>query len=394
MFKQISEVADARLVTKENKERGLYGATKTTATLSVRPKPGRTISTPLAHSLRKAVASGLNMSADDVTVFDTSGKVVSGPENQDGYESAFLDRKQEFADHFQKTIEHALSKIPHVIVAVNVELDTLKTSRERKMQSAKPFATKTREEEESDDSTQSAAARQPGVRPNMPANVAQGGAGQTDHRKKKTVNTGDNVPGEQTYLEKDYEGLPLKSVQATVSIPEDYFKQIAQVGPPESDPAKLDAKVKAVRDKTLLEVKTIVAKLLPPSVAPAKADDLVTVTAYERLDANAAMADVSLTTTITELASQYGGPAALLAFALWAVFTLQRSPAEDPRPAPAAAPAIPAGRGSLDEGDDGTMLEQKPNREPSVRDKLQSSVRDNPEMAARFWNGGIMTQRG
>lgn len=382
-FEAIPEVQDAKLVWNEARERGLYGGMRKTATLTLQPRGSRTISTQLAHSLRRAVANGLNMSVDNVSVLDTTGRIVHGPEQDDPSNWDYIERKRDFTERYQKQIEQLLEgRIPNAIVAVNVELDTLRHSREQTVQYTKPMALSTTESEESDDSTQGTPSRQPGVRPNTPADVTASGSAQTDRRLKKTLNTTENVPGEQTVKEKMYEPLPLKSVQATVAIPEDHFKKVALArGESEADAAKFQAAVKTIRDTTLLEVQQQVAALLPPPVAPAKPEDLVKVSTFDRVDQPAAAVEPPLTTALTDMALQYAGPAALCLFALWALFSLQRSLPKAPKETVAAPTASsPTAAPGQEVTEEGEPLPTK--REVTPRDRLQTAVRDNPEMAA------------
>lgn len=378
VIRAIPEVADASLVSSKNRAHGLYGSTRTTAMLSVKPKGMQEISTTLGNSLRMAVAGALNMSPDDVTVLDTRrGKVIRASDPSDPYGTDFLDRKRQFAEEYQRKLELALHHIPNVVVAVNVELDSLKMSREQSLQHLKPFPIKTSTQEESEESRMAAPIRQPGVRPNMPAEVSSSGGG-NDRNAKKTIETGENMPGDSQFRDREYEPLPPKSVQATVSLPDDYFRQVAiQQGESEADAVKFKAKVKEIRERIVLEVQGMVATLLPPPTPPTTLAEMVKVQTYDRLDAPAAMADAPLTSTLSELAAQYAGPLALCLFAVWAVVTLQRTlPKPPPEPAPIASPTGSKPGGEDDDEDDA------PAKPTTPRDKLQTVVRDNPEMAA------------
>jgi flagellar M-ring protein FliF len=111
------------------------------------------------------------------------------------------------------------------------------------------------------------------------------------------------------------------------------------------------------------------------------ADDSVNVSSYDRLETIEPPAPVSLAAQFSDALTQWGGPAGLTLFALWALFMLNRSVQRTNRSQAATAAKSPAGNATAT-STDAANEDDDLNREPTKRDRLQTLVKDNPEMAA------------
>jgi flagellar biosynthesis/type III secretory pathway M-ring protein FliF/YscJ len=165
-----------------------------------------------------------------------------------------------------------------------------------------------------------------------------------------------------------------------VSIPKDYYRDVLlKQGVDESDKAAFQAKMLQIQTEKEKEIRSRVAPLI--MVAGGTAAEAINVGSYDRLETIEPAAQVSLTAQISEALTQWGGPAGLTLFALWALLMLNRSVQRTNRATAATVAKSPAGKGAADsavpESEDDELL-----REPTKRDRLQTLVKDNPEMAA------------
>lgn len=395
-IKALPEVEDASVLWERSRSRPFGGgAGKVTATVSVRPKPGRDLSQVLVSSLRQAVAGAVaDLSPSDVTIFNmTSGVSYRADDPNDPFNSQFIDQVKQFQDLHQRNISKYLDYIPNVIVTVHVDLDNLKGAWEKESTvDAKAFQVKTVEQKETLKADERRPNDEPGSRSNAPAslrNAAQAVSTNT-RNAEKTNSTSENVPVSQRSIERALIGLLPKSVQVAISIPKDYYRDVARKqGESESDKQNFMAKVQLIETETLKQVKESVAKLVPtPTKNTGSAVDNVSVTSYVRLDTETAAPTTSFLTLATEMLSQWGGPAGLALFTLWVLWTLQRSVKRLPQePATARSEAgraiagVSSSSGNAGSGDDDEDEEPVP-KEATKRDKLQGLVKDNPEMAA------------
>jgi len=384
IIKAIPFVEDARLVTQRPRQRGFHGESKMTATLGVRLRGGHELLGDLVQSLRQTVAGGFGMAPADVTVVDMkTGKAPRMPEKDDPYNNGFVETIRDFTALHQQTIAEALSYIPNVLVSVNVDLDTTVQTREQERKyDAKQFPYKNLEETETETSTESGAGSEPGMGANQPRNLRQQATSKNSRSVEKNKTATDSVPVGTRVIDRQVAGFTPKSVQVAVAIPRDYYREVAlRQGVDEADKAALQAKVAQLKTETEREVREKIARLIPPPASGTTAD-AINVSSYDRLETVEAPVAAAVTTQVGEAVTQWGGPAGLALFALWALWMLNRSMKRMPegaspvsgKQAPGKAAAALAAAVEDDE-------EQLP-KEPTKRDKLQTLVKDNPEMAA------------
>jgi flagellar M-ring protein FliF len=383
MIKAIPYVQDARIVWNQSRTRGFGPESRMTAALSVHPRAGHELSSEEAQTLRQTVAGCFGMRPTDVTVLDSkAGRSPRLPGKDDEYNSGYVDAIRSYTTHYESNIAKALLDIPNVQIAVNVQIDSVasQTERERKYD-AKAFPYKTVEDTQKEETNEAAPQNEPGVTANQPRNSRSPAVAKTSRSNEKTLTKTDSVPTgvRETVAEKV--GYTPKSVQATVSIPKDYYRDVLlKQGVDESDKTAFQAKMLQIQTEKEKDIRARVAPLITVAGVEA-ASDAINVGSYDRLETIEPAAPVSLAAQVSDAVTQWGGPAGLTLFALWALFMLNRSVQRTNRSQAAMAAKSPAGKGaaaSAAPADEDDELA----REPTQRDRLQSLVKDNPEMAA------------
>lgn len=379
ILRAIGDVRDAKVSWERTRRRTFGGENKVTALVSIEPKSGRQLSPSLVQSIRLSVAGAVaDLAPDDVVVLDTrSGQAYKTSDTSDPFNSQFLDHVRRFTDHHQQTISAALSHIPEVMVAVNVDLDNLKTSylQEREI-GGKAFPVKNVDESNTEKSTERRASKEPGMQANQPRNLqGPSGGSESTQSNEKTIASAENIPSNAKVREQTFFGLVPKAVQVTVQIPRDYYRKVAiKQGEDEANKQAFAAKLQAIEQETEKEIQQIVAKLIPSTSTP----DAIVVSSYTDLDPLPEPAGPSILDKGVELGVRWAGPITLTLFAVWALWMFNRSLKKLPAPPPIEPPAPlkvaeTGGPDSEDEDD---------NRPATKRDQLQGLVRDNPEMAA------------
>ena len=379
----ITDVADAKVTFERAKRRAFGGESKVTALVSIRPRGGRQLSQTLANSIRVSVAGAVaDLSAEDVVVLDSrSGQTFKATDQNDPFNSEFLDHVRRYTEQYEQSVSAALTFIPEVSVAVNVDLENLKSSylQEREI-GTKPFAVKSSEQTNTEKSSERRASQEPGMQSNQPRNLqASSGGSDSTRSTEKSINTSDNVPTTAKVREQTFYGLVPKSVQVAVQIPRDYYRRVAiKQGEDESNKQAFAAKLQSLEQETKKEVQAIVAKLIPAN----SPTDAITVTSFTGLDGAPETSGPSLLERGIEFGVRWAGPITLGLFTLWALWmfnsSLKKLPSAPPIAPPDASKAAAAKAAADGDEDD----DEEDNRPLTKRDQLQGLVRENPEMAA------------
>lgn len=383
MIKAIPDIEDARLVANRSQKRGFGADSKITATLSVKPRRGNELSSELVQSLRQVVAGAFGMAPADVTVVNTkTGIAPRLPEKNDPFNNGYVEAKRTLTSYYQKNIAEALKDIPNAIVAVEVDIENVAASTEQERKyDPKQFPYKTTEDTQKEDSSDTAPSSEPGVGANQPRNARPQAVAKNTKSREKTLVSTDSVPIGTRVTVSEKVGLTPKSVQASVAIPKDYYRDVlVKQGVDQADKAALQTKMQQLQIEKEKEVTQRVMRLIPPPASGTTAD-VVTVTSYDSLETVEPPTPVAMTTRVNEVLTQWGGPAGLALFALWALVMLNRS-MKRPLDAAPAAPRPAAGKTAAAAAAAAQEEEEQIPREPTKRDRLQSLVKDNPEMAA------------
>ncbi len=376
-LRAIPDLSDARVVVANSGRRSSWSQKqRVTANVTVVPKSGRELSNRLVRSLQAAVASMVpDLKPQDVTIFDVSnGVTFTGEDPSDPFDSRLIGRIKELTRQYEQQIAKGLDFIPGVGVTVNVDVENIKSSVVRSQlvdpkKSARIFSS---EQSLTDNQQQRPTKGEPGQVANRPGSVAATpGIDKTRQLNETENRTLNGVSFEVT--EKQLLAAMPKAVQVSVSVPRDYYRDIAtqRSAGGEKDTGRLD--VQQIEKDVLLTVKNSVQRLIPMGSQP----DSVSIHSVDRLVRDIPEPTIPITDRLIVILQDWGGSIVLTGLAIWALLLIRRS-----IPATAAQ--------SLEEFDtkrlnvakfqaEEAAAEQK---EPTKRDLLQNVVRDNPEMAA------------
>ncbi|HUG93692.1 MAG TPA: hypothetical protein VML55_22865 [Planctomycetaceae bacterium] len=397
MIRAIPDIEDADVgwATSNSGRRAFGREPKVTATVLVRPRKDRELSSRLVQSLRAAVAGMIpDLKSADVTVLDQSTGIAHTPESDDEVlDSRVLTRIRQFERDYQTKISEALSHIPNVLVTVHVDVDNLKTSitRERSVDPKKTVTIQETIRRDDEKFVQQSPRAEPGAVPNQPRNLSSAAGPQ--QQRTSTVDTAHavNVPWVQLREEEVLGAMP-KAVQVSVKIPEDYYEAIALKrgaarGGSEAEQAAFRKAVDEIRTREETNARETAAVLIPAG-SPATA---VNVSSYVSVEQAESPEPVSTLETVSRVAAEWWSAGALALFAVFALWMLRKTMPKLPDAAPAAPdPELfrPPARAAEE-----PLEEPERPREPTQRDKVQTIVRDNPEMTATLLSRWIEAAR-
>ena len=366
-------------------------ATRVTALVTVRPRPGRELSRSRIESLRYAAASMVpDLKPENVTVLNqTTGEAYTAETDGGPFDSGLLQKIRDYEREYEEKIRAVLSYIPGVLVSVNVDPEKLERYREtRRTVEPKPVAVQQQEERMTTSNSEQPTQAEPGPQANTPRQLpVQPGRQRTEQITESSTQTV-SLPS-ITVTEKDYLAAMPESVQVAVSIPVAYAQTVAleskQSAAPQGDDSQADvtvsdAEIAAAEADIKQKVQSQVSRLIPNG-SPSEAVD---VSFHVPGKPQVEPFEPGFLEQAGELAARWGGALGLVLFAIWALWMLNKSlaaspPAEESEP-PEPLPAVPP---SDDGESDALQEEEEPlPPAPSKRDKVQAIVRDNPEMAA------------
>jgi flagellar M-ring protein FliF len=360
------------------------------ATIVVKPKAGREMTTRQIQALRDAVTFAIpDLKATDVTVYDQrKGEAYTPDEENDPLSGKTLALLRESSQLYERRIKDALTHIsPDIVVTVNVDIDpTQRTITEtRRYDPKKSIEQQQTEQKRMERFKQQPAQAEPGVKSNQPrALVSSPGTVQDRTMQDETTTTVRSPGGEAVYTE-GIAALP-KMVTVSVLIPEDYYTKALELQKSQGDSKAGGKTIEKIRDETEQAVKNIVAGAIP--VDPANPNPKqITVSSYVRLKETPPEIRASSLETVTSLLSQWGSAVGLALFALWALWMLKGTMPKTAPPAPdtpaseeAAAPAPGSAPPAVAEKEK-PPIEEEPMPTLNDRDLVQTMVRDNPEVA-------------
>jgi flagellar M-ring protein FliF len=356
-----------------------------TATVEVKPRGGRELSQTLVHALRTAVASMVpDLQPADVTIFDRVHAVsYTGDAADDPFDSKLIQRIRQFTQHYKKEIQHDLSYIPNVGVTVQVDVENIKST-VIKSQTVDPkkIAPLVESVATTSDNLQQRMPRgEAGVKAMRPSKLPDdhsAGPDRTRQQNDSTTNTVSAVSFEVS--EKALIAAMPKAVQVSVSIPREYYRDVAaqRKANGEQDATKLD--VAQIEKDILVDVQRSVEKLIPAGSPSPK--DAVVVKSIDLVDKPAVEPKVPWMDQIVQWGREWAGAVGLAMFAAWVLWTLRKmSP-------PAAAGAATADEDPFDskrmktQSAANAVADEDRPKEPTRRDLVQTIVKDNPEMTA------------
>lgn len=314
VIKAVPDIEDARVTVASSGRRVGFGQKpRVTANVAVKPQPGRELSSRLVGSLRQAVASMVpDLLPADVTIFDVvRGQAYTGEQTDDPMDGRLIQRVREFTRQYELQIQKGLSFIPNATVAVHVDLDNLKSSviRQERVRTT-----------HSDDIV---------TRPGTVKTVSHDDEESLWH---SSGFRGSDFPADVTREVSERELLAAmpKAVQVSVSIPSDYYRDIAARRAAQGAHRSVD--LETIEEEVLTKVERTVGRLIPAGSAP----DAISVTTVDRMPAETPEPVLSTADQFSILAWRHGGSCALGLFVIWALWMLSRLSAPGPS---AAVPA-------------------------------------------------------
>ena len=335
MIKAVPDVEDARVTVASSGRRVGFGQKpRVTANVTVKPRVGRELSARLIDSLRQAVASMVpDLMPADVTVFDVAkGQAYTGEQADDPLDGRLIQRVREFTRQYEQQIQKAINFIPNATVAVHVDLDNLKSSVTRKehIRMTDDWTTDNRPGR-----VQLAGHDELGTR-KWPD---QSGRTDTDSIQHAAGFRGSaTAPTDFTREVSERELLAAmpRAVQVSVSIPRDYYRDIAtrRKGQGEANNRRLD--LDSIEEEVLTKVERTVGRLIPVD----SPRDAISVTTVDRMPAEHAEPELTTLDQFTVLAWRHGGSCALGLFVVWALWMLSRLSAVAPATATVWTPQV------------------------------------------------------
>jgi flagellar M-ring protein FliF len=368
------------------------------ATVVVRPKAGHDLTTRQVQALRDAVTFAIpDLKSTDVTVYDQRKGESHTPESEsdplNGKQFALL---REASQLYESKIKNALAHIsPDIVVTVNVDLDPVQesTTQTVKYDLKRSIEQQTSEQKRTESYRQQPVQAEPGLRSNQPRSLANAPSSMQNRQVTEENNSTTRSPGGESTYVKNLPAMP-KVVTVSVLIPEDYYAKALEAQKSAPGQKAGGKTIEKIKDETEQAVKNIVAGAIPNPDPKS-----ITVSSFVSVHEPPPQITSSSWNTITSLLSQWGGAVGLGLFAVWALWMLKSSASpraasfEPPTEASVTVPA-PSGGGSSgaaapvqsaaakkEKEKEEIVIEEEPMQSLNDRDRVQTMVRDNPEMA-------------
>jgi flagellar M-ring protein FliF len=391
MISSLDDVSSANVVWDQQEIRRWPHESRSTATVFVRPKRGRELTQQMISGIRSSIAGmKADLSIQDVTVFDQTTGIAHKSDNpNDPLNNTIVSRITQLQEMYRQEIMRAVDYIDQVRVAVNVDIDKVRSAIRRKQEiQTKGGVTLVNTESKKDRTfSQAPVQAEPGQNANAGLDLKQFQGNQRNEQVVESDSTQITAPTFEVTQE-DILGAMPQNVQVSVVIPEDYYLAVAlksgelSAGATLADQAKA---VEVVKARVNAAVKTSVAKVIPAGTRE-KIEDGVDVSSYVRIDQNEGV--ISSAPGIMEQATyainQWGSAALLVLFALWAMYMLNKSVNQVTKNTPELPEIKPIKTKEQTEEEEDYPGVELP--ETRSREQLQKIVRNNPDMAAAILN--------
>ena len=357
-----------------------------------------------AGSLNQATANAIaglvsgavaEMSAEDVIVIDAkAGRQFRAREDDQMIPGDFLELVQHQERLYRDKLTDALAYIPHVIVAVNVEMQTTRRQREStSFDKGNSVTLITHERSRTENTSEPRNGGEPGARSNIGADIAGSGGNGRSATVEETESEFNPYAGVTHLKEVELGGVPTR-VSATVNVPRSYFVSIFMQGKAEDAPEPDDAALQAIYTEHLDRIR----KQIEPLMASKDAGQLV-VDVYPDAPAQVAAAGVGVTGTggmmalFTGETGRFVIPGVLGVFAAFMLFMIARKAGQTaPIPGAAELAGLPphfedhsdiVGEASeVDAAMMGMELTDEQIASRKVAEQVGELVKSNPEEAA------------
>lgn len=396
-------------------KRGFQREDVSTASVSVTPTAGETLSDAQVLAIRTLVARSVaGLKPDNVAVTDLTGgqTLVGAGDGASGpLEDPYGARKKMYEHQWQAKVLDALRYVQGVTVTANVELDReLAKHKESVKYDTKTIPYLVTEKSQTSSSEGSGPGGRPGYaaqQPNTSLSLSAGGKSTKEESELSESQTTNLAPGDRETVQSV--GLTPTRVTMSIGVPMSYFLKLWRERNPQSagtapDKAALDQ----VATEEMAKIKTHVAKLLPQSEGVNDVAELVQVTPFQDITSPEPAPPGMGQQLVVWLAENWTmlGMIALAVVALGMVRSLVRSApvvagtaatttasASLPNPAEFGAEPEPAGAAA---GADKSSprLKRFSNHGPTLRDELSQLVQEDPEAAANVLRTWISAGQG
>lgn len=385
---------------------GLSRQRVTTASVNVRPKGLQELDTATVTAIRHIVAAAVaGLKPDGVTVLDlNSGRSFRGDSSGMGNatDDPYAARKQMYEQNWKGEILTALSRVPGVTVAVNVELDPKRTHRQREIKNdPKTVPVQTTDKTRSSVREGTDPAGRPGYQANAPMALSSTANKASNHQEdEESEQTTVNALSGST-IEIENQGLIPQRVTVSIGVPTSYFEKIWQ-NRKAPDPAAqaagaaqapTQAELDQIRQQEVANIRSAVAALLPPADGVADPTELVTVTAFQDI-APPEMPEPAMSEKAMTWLGQSWSTLGMILLALVSLVLLRSMIRSSPVLSQAApAPMMAAKEDEKEEEKESKMATNRILRfqsGTSLKDELSMLVADDPDAAAnilRTWIG-------
>jgi flagellar M-ring protein FliF len=414
-------VESASVLYDEHESHGLRrvgGDKEVSASVSVKPAVGETLSPSRAKNIQKLVAHAVNMEANDVAVINLGEGGAAGSDSEmspDMFpDGSMMQTKVAFETQKRESIRQALRDIPGVRVQVNADFDTTVEEVTRNVQppEAKPAVQReTTKEETSIRSTGDGGGR-PGLTAQGPNR--QGPTQVTPESKNETkskVSETDNLVGvDEKQTRKT--GYTLKEVWATVMVPNGYLESLWKIRNPTANAPAKTSDLALIEAEVRPKIENLVDPLLLLKEIRESGENTYKHVKLVFLDLPPAptIEPPSMASTATSWVGRYWSTLGMLGVAMFSLMVLRGvvngKPTDSGTPAAGGAPALKlhgdesqaaAGKPIAGGGASGAPEEAAPERPKlrlkkgtSLKDDLADIVREDPDAAAdilRSWIG-------
>lgn len=392
-LRAIDGIRDAQVIWSRPEGKSRWGkAVGVKASVHVTPDGGRELPRRLVESLRHSVATMVpDLERSNVVVIDRStGQSWAGDDPDDPFDNKLEEMKRSRVQFHQMRIQDALNEIaPNATVAVHVEFDKVKSTRERTQQIDKGVELTNILEKEESTSNEGAGSGVPGTAANRPGSVPSSG-GQSGSSTDKSERSKTFSAPSMSIVET--EGTPLNetALRVSVSIPKGHIEQLVMrdgtpLGTTDEEKASFATEFAEVEKALKATVTAIVTNLIPPN----SPEGSVVVETHHRIEPELPQLDLPFTDMLKDFFSTWGSSLALTLFGVWALMLLKKSmPSSESAPSSSAldklsntvTSAAAEAASAFAEREAATVSGESKN--PSSRDTFESTVANDPATAA------------
>ncbi|MBL4883871.1 MAG: hypothetical protein JKY95_04940 [Planctomycetaceae bacterium] len=370
---------------------------RSTATVSIRPKPGVILEETLYRAICISIAGmKANLEPEDVKVLDLgSQRVYQQSSADDPFNDGVLQRINQFKQAYHSDIMSVIDYISGVKVSVKVDVEKV-ISAMRQSRTYQPKATvyMTEEVKNKNDLSESAAQNEPGQ-------TANGGLALSGQQTPVRTESGEDtknialmVPSSEVMRENIAGALP-ENVSVSVVVPASYYRVVAlQSGDVTAESTEEEIRAAAETAQTAIEAELSarIEKLIPIPVGKTAAD-FIDIGSYIPTPIDEVIVPVPWSQTISYVVTQWGSAVALALFGLWAFWSLNKTVrAQTVSLPPAMEEELKAGEG-VDEEEAYTGEDLLPEGDTRRVDQFQYLVKNDPEMTASIISNWIQSAK-